>query len=154
VLLPILIPSFISFALIRLSLATRSSRARIKLLEEDESSSQKLINTLGHLEKEVESAVVDIIEDTIFPLTAASEPQTPVGEEEQPTGKREVALLTPTQRKLVTLLNRLPGLKKELAFIHPARNSHAIIICRDVKRFEAHKQGEGVVRHWASVFVV
>lgn len=56
-LLPLLIPTFISLALIRFSLASRSSRARIKALEEKysgESERSKLIHILAELEREVE----------------------------------------------------------------------------------------------------
>ncbi|KAH6915953.1 lipid particle protein [Coprinopsis sp. MPI-PUGE-AT-0042] len=56
-LLPLLIPTFLSLALIRFSLASRSSRARIKALEEQysgESERSKLIHILAELEREVE----------------------------------------------------------------------------------------------------
>jgi hypothetical protein len=52
-----LIPTFLSLALIRFSLASRSSRARIKALEEQysgESERSKLIHILAELEREVE----------------------------------------------------------------------------------------------------
>ena len=62
-------------------------------------------------------------------------------------------ILTPLQRKIAAALNKLP-LKKEQVYIHSVRNSHAIIVCRDVKRFELHRQGEGVVRHWADHFIL
>jgi hypothetical protein len=50
------------------------------------------------------------------------------------------------------LLNRLP-LKKECAYFPSARNSHTVIICRDVKNFEAHRAGKGVVRQYWAKFV-
>ena len=56
-LLPLLIPTFVSLALIRFSLASRSSRARIKALEEQysgESERSKLIHILAELEREAE----------------------------------------------------------------------------------------------------
>ncbi|KAF9500073.1 DUF676-domain-containing protein [Pleurotus eryngii] len=66
--LPLLIPVGISLAIIRLSLDSRSSRARIRLLEESAKSEkterQKLIHIIAQLEQEVEGAVVDIIDDT------------------------------------------------------------------------------------------
>ena len=63
-------------------------------------------------------------------------------------------VLSDVQKKIVAWLNTLPGLKKELAFIHPVRNAHAVIISRDVKRFPSHRQGEGVIRHWADHFII
>ena len=55
---------------------------------------------------------------------------------------------------MAAVLNALPQLKKELAYIPNVRNSHAIIIARDIKNFEFHKMGEGVLRHWADAFVM
>ncbi|KAJ7890560.1 DUF676-domain-containing protein [Mycena olivaceomarginata] len=151
--LPILIPVFISLAVVRLSLAARSSRARIRLLESDASSTQKLAHILAQLEKQVENAVVDLIDDDTH---AAGEP---VADPERALSKKrrsppqELPILTPTQHRIAVWLNRLP-LKKERAYFPEVLNSHAIIICRDVKRFEMHRQGEGVVRHWADSFVM
>ena len=68
--------------------------------------------------------------------------------------QKENLVLSDVQKKIVAWLNTLPGLKKERAFIHPVRNSHAVIISRDVKRFPGHKQGEGVIRHWADHFII
>jgi len=147
VLLPILIPLGISFAVYRLSMATRSSRARIKSLESDQSST--LFSTLAHLEKQVEDAVADVIDDP----SPTCEEDSPSGAEEPPL-LPEQPILTPLQRKMITSLNKLPNLKKEAAFITSVRNSHAVIVCRDVKRFSAHKRGEGIIRHWADSFIL
>lgn len=136
----------ISLIVINLSMATRSSRARIRLLESDESNKGKLIHILADLEHDVESAVVDFI-DNPDPTPSRSA-----------FGKKvklpsEQPILTPLQRKIAASLNKLP-IKKELAYIENVRNSHAVIVCRDVKRFEGHKVGEGVVRHWATSFIL
>ncbi|KAJ3721366.1 hypothetical protein DFJ43DRAFT_1094831 [Lentinula guzmanii] len=79
---------------------------------------------------------------------------------------KNAPLLTPLQRTICARLNTLPGLKKEIAFIDdslnptsqstkrsrktkavliPIRNSHAPIVSRDVRNFEHHRIGEGVV---------
>lgn len=63
-------------------------------------------------------------------------------------------LLTTTQLKIIASLNSIPQLKKELAYFGNFRNAHAVIVCRDMKRFKAHAAGEGVVRHWADQFVL
>ncbi|KAJ7180653.1 DUF676-domain-containing protein [Mycena filopes] len=156
--LPLLIPTFISLAIIRLSLAARSSRARIKLLENDASNTQKLIHILAQLERQMEEAVVDLIEnDNGDGADAITDPERALGtvQEKRKHIKppQEQPILTPTQRRCAELLNRLP-IKKERAFFPDVRNSHAVIICRDVKRFEMHREGAGIVRHWASSFIL
>jgi hypothetical protein len=55
---------------------------------------------------------------------------------------------------MISSLNALPQLTKHLAYYEHVRNSHAMIVCRDVKRFEFHKKGEGVVKVWAEGFVL
>ena len=62
-------------------------------------------------------------------------------------------VLKPIQHKIAASLNQLP-IEKELAYIPDVVNSHAIIVCRDIKRFETHRVGEGVVRHWAASFIL
>lgn len=62
--------------------------------------------------------------------------------------------LSPAQHSMVEHLNAIPQLKKFMAYIDPMRNSHATIIARDVKNFEYHKRGWGVLRHWADGFVL
>ncbi|KAF4579837.1 hypothetical protein EYR36_001657 [Pleurotus pulmonarius] len=204
--LPVLIPVGISLAIIRLSLDSRSSRARIKLLEESAKSEkterQKLIHIIAQLEQEVEGAVVDIIDDSAAmslepplpencgesgrstPTEQASEEdevlraaiashlaatgdtttQVPVPpparksksrrccskHSDKPSGQPD---LTPLQRTMVSNLNRLP-IVKVLAYFEGTRNSHGVIICRDVDRFEAMRAGAHVVRHWADSLVL
>lgn len=140
-LLPILIPTFITLALTRFTLATRSSKSRIRLLEKEANTSgqQKLIHILADLEKEMEDAVVDLIDNADSgPVDEAS---------------RAHPIISPNHRKIATWLNTLP-IKKELAYFESVRNSHAIIVSRDVKRFEMHKLGEPVIRHWADSFII
>ncbi|KAJ6591588.1 DUF676-domain-containing protein [Mycena vulgaris] len=145
--LPLLIPAVLSLVIIRLSLAARSSRARIKLLENDASNTQKLIHVLAQLEKQVEHAVVDFIDQEAGEPVSDPERAGTRGE------RKEQPILTPTQRRIAAALNRLP-LKKERAYFPLARNSHAVIICRDVRNFDAHRAGEGILRHWADSFIV
>ncbi|KAG5645713.1 hypothetical protein DXG03_005408 [Asterophora parasitica] len=212
-LLPLLVPVALSLVVVRFTLASRSSRARIRLLEEDQLNGQKLINILAALEDEVEDAVVDLVIDHSpdeSQATSSSSPSTgkregsphPISndlilvakidmiEEGSATpdtesssgattpiptalatsapssssstigGKKKKAkhppeqpILTPVQRKIAGWLNQLP-LRKELAYFPDLRNSHATIVCRDVKRFEAHRRGEGIIRHWAASFIL
>ncbi|KAG9045645.1 hypothetical protein FS837_005922 [Tulasnella sp. UAMH 9824] len=66
--------------------------------------------------------------------------------------KQNQPLLTETQRRIISNLNTLPNLKKVYVFIDGVRNSHATIICRDIKNFSFHRRGEGVLRYLADQF--
>lgn len=127
------------------------------------------MHIIGRLEREVEEAVVDMFDgadagagagtDTHASTPSSSAPTLAVAATDSPKSEAEAPrepglVLNETQRKLVTWLNTLPGLKKELAFIDPVRNAHGTIIARDVKRFPSHKIGEGVLRHWADHFII
>ncbi|KAG6829371.1 hypothetical protein H0H87_011607 [Tephrocybe sp. NHM501043] len=170
--LPVLIPVVLSLVAVRFSLATRSSRERIRLLEEDKTNSEKLIDILAELEDDVEHAVADLVIDNpadsqpisvdvnsasssavSLPLDASSAKKEKKCKTKSRDKKAEQPNLTPGQVKAAGWLNQLP-IKKELAFFSDVRNSHAMIVCRDVKRFEAHRRGEGVLRHWAASFVL
>lgn len=147
VLLPILFPTFISLAIVRFSIASRHSRERVKLLEaEDASTTQRLIHIIGQLEREIEDIVIDIVEDPNVPI--------PSQQGSTKKSKKNTPRLSPAQRKMAAVLNALPQLKKERAFIPNMRNSHATIVARDVENFEFHKIGEGVLKHWADAFVM
>ncbi|KAJ3515181.1 hypothetical protein NLJ89_g1925 [Agrocybe chaxingu] len=143
-LLPILIPTFVSLALMRFLLASHHSRKRVKELELEvhTSGQQKLQHILAELEREMEEAVVEFIDNPDPSPTYQSE-----------DSKKAHPIITPTHQRIASWLNTLP-IKKELGFFPTVANSHGMIICRDVKRFEVHKLGEGVVRHWADSFVL
>ncbi len=178
---PVLIPLVFSLIITRLALASRASRSRIKLLEKDESRTERLVHVIGRLEREMEGVAIDMFDSPGSPRSpgtpavssaASSEPNlfsppetsthAAADSEANPHGssapaadaKKPEVVLSEVQRRIVRSLNTLPGLKKELAFIHPVRNAHAVIICRDVKRFPSHRQGEGVIRHWADHFII
>jgi hypothetical protein len=174
--LPILIPSFLTLVIVRLSLDARSSRSRIRLLEKDETYRERLAHVVGDLEKHVEDVVADYMEDVVGPSSAEtlvlSSPPADASasaslsvdkvtktrrrlDDSSPSVSAAARpTVTPLQRKIVASLNTLPNLKKELAYIHPLMNSHAVIIARDVKKFPHHEQGHGVLRHMADNFVM
>jgi hypothetical protein len=129
---------------LRFSLATRSSRARIKVLEaEVQGGGRKtLLNLVDQLEMEMEEAVVDLIDDP-----------NPSPMYQPPSVSKAHPIISPTHKIIASWLNKLP-INKELAFFPAIRNAHAIIISRDVKRFEIHRQGESVIRHWANSFIL
>jgi hypothetical protein len=143
---PALILLLISTLLIYLPFGAYYSRARIRLLEKDESNQSTLIKVLAELEQNVEDAVVNIM-DNPGALQSAS---VAISELKVPTEK---SALTPLQQQIAASLNTLP-IKKHLAYIDNVLNSHAVIVCRDVSRFEIHRAGEGVVRHWATSFIL
>lgn len=154
----------------RLSLSSHSSRARLKQFEKEDSNTQRLVHVLAKLERQVEDVVADLIDDaTASPVAASaatlpSSPEPGLTRTDSKSGlaaqsdanapRPQHVVLSDLQLKLVASLNTLPKLKKELAFIHPVRNSHSAIISRDVKHFAFHKMGEGVLRHWADHFVI
>lgn len=136
-LLPFLaIPAF-SFLLYRLSVHSKGSEARIKLLESDESYPKKLISIFKELEQEIESAAADMVNN-------------PEGEPYPIADPSLHPVITSTQKKMARWLNQLP-FQKNLAFFPRVRNSHAVIVHKD--GIPQHKQGESVVRHWADHFV-
>ncbi|KAG2011830.1 lipid particle protein [Coprinopsis cinerea AmutBmut pab1-1] len=148
--LPVLIPTVISIALVRFTLASHSSRARIKALEKEsrsspssssESQQQRLVHILAELEQQMEGTIADILDDP-NPTPSYRPPVPKIRQGAHP-------ILTPHQRKIVGWLNTLP-MEKTLAFFPDVRNAHAMIISRDVKRFPAHRLGEKVIRHWAN----
>jgi len=65
---------------------------------------------------------------------------------------REQSLLTEEQKKMVRSLNTVPNMKKYRALFAEVRNSHAIIISRDPRRFEIHEKGVEILTHWAERF--
>ncbi|ESK84109.1 lipid particle protein [Moniliophthora roreri MCA 2997] len=149
--LPILIPVILALTVIRLSRDARSSRARIKELEKDATHGQSLARVLAQLEREVEGAVVELMDEAGSGSTSTlqgTEISIKVGKK-----SKEPAALSPLQHKIAEQLNTLP-LKKELAFIDGVFNSHGTIIMRDVKRFPFQIAGEGVVRHWADSLII
>ncbi|KAH9039344.1 DUF676-domain-containing protein [Lactarius pseudohatsudake] len=145
VLIPILLPIILILVLIRISISSYHSRSRIRLLEsEDASATQRLVHVFGQLERRVEDIVADMADD---PATLVPSPN---GNQAAKVALR----VTPAQRRMVAALNTLPQLKKERAFITDVINSHATIIARDIKNYEFHKIGEGVLRHWADAFIL
>jgi hypothetical protein len=122
---------------------SRSSRARVKQLEQEAHTAgrEKLADILAQLELEVEEAVID--------NPVSSSPLYQPSKE----SSRAYPILTPNHKKIVNWLNLLP-IKKEIAYFPGVRNSHAMIVCRDIKNFEFHRQGEVVLRHWANSFIL
>lgn len=177
--LPVLVPLVLVAVPTRFALSSRSSHARVKLLEgDDESMGKRLIGAWKSLESGIEDVVEEMVEDSMPASFSASHTQEP----EQPNASALSALasapepkpkrcgiknddgtpalpksqpqLTPAQHRMIANLNSLPNMKKTFAFIHPTRNSHAIIVCRSPTRVSEHRKGEGLLRFWAAAMVL
>ncbi|KAJ3713816.1 putative serine esterase-domain-containing protein [Lentinula raphanica] len=138
--MPLLIPTAITLVLVRLSLASRSSKARITLMEtEDESGRRSLAQALADLERQVEDAVAEMV-DNPDPSPSLGVPQ---------LHRSAHPILSPLQKTICARLNSIPHLQKERAFISGMRNAHSTIISREPKIWDKNGVGLGVLRHWA-----
>ncbi|KAJ3804413.1 putative serine esterase-domain-containing protein [Lentinula lateritia] len=181
--LPLLVPLAFVLVFIRFTRATSRSRVRIRGLEDRFSgldnqhhtngvqSLVQMIQAIEHrVERVIEDAVVDTIDDPVGSGRISANPSgasTPLYDDrttaysppsEPPKSSKNSPLLTPLQHTIAARLNTLPGLIKEIAFIDsfhpiPIRNAHAPIVSRDVRNFEHHKIGEGVLRCWVEGLV-
>ena len=165
-LLPILIPALFVLVLTRLSLETSRSRKRIKLLEKDESATERLVHVFQQFEHGVEEAMIEIMgaERPVEPSITSPPPEMEeamsggdIPFSIQATGSDSTTkqpMITPEQKQMIAALNSLPQLKKYMAYFPNVRNAHGPIVCRDVKKYPHHKMGEGVLRHWADHFTL
>ncbi|EGN96759.1 hypothetical protein SERLA73DRAFT_57876 [Serpula lacrymans var. lacrymans S7.3] len=152
-LLPLLLPTFISLVLVRLSLAAHHSRSRLKSLEANSLNGETLIHIIAKLESQLEGAVAEFYDD---PQTSPRGPspalETPESKAKSKS-KSHLPIFTPVQLRCIEHLNKIPQLKKERTFFKDVRNSHAIIVCRDIN-IKQHLEGEGILKHWADNFVL
>ncbi|KAF9008075.1 putative serine esterase-domain-containing protein [Cyathus striatus] len=145
--IPFVTPIVVPLALLHFSLAARSSRARIRHLENEEpGAGQRLANILADLEKEVEDATINLVDSSNGEASSSKE-------EILAKSKPEHPILSPAQRKMAAWLNALP-VTKVLVYFPDMQNAHAMIVCRDLKQVESQRRGEGVIRHWARAFVL
>ena len=93
----------------------------------------------------MEEAVVDLIDNPV--------PSSYLSTSSKESSRAQQPILSPNHKRIVNWLNLIP-IKKNLAYFPGIRNSHAVIVCRDVERFEFHRQGEGLIRHWANSFIL
>ena len=160
-----------------MSLETSRSRKRIKLLEKDESAAERLVHIFQHLERNVEKAVIEMMDaehpgpanspEPSEPSITSPPPESDQLEESANGGDIPFEMqasasdtltkqptITPEQKQMIAALNALPRLKRYMAYFPNVRNAHAPIICRDVKNFPHHRRGEGVLRHWIDHFAL
>lgn len=93
------------------------------------------------------------------PSPSVSSDDEPVGETKGLCKRKRAAetetrpILSDLQLKIIDQLNTL-SLNKYAAYFPGVFSSHAVIISRDIKRFEFHAQGHGVLKHWADHFIL
>ncbi|KAJ3813703.1 hypothetical protein F5876DRAFT_62942 [Lentinula aff. lateritia] len=156
-LFPIIIPVVIVLLPITLALNTRSSGFRVKSLERASMSAQEklaqIFATLDHTMMDMpEQPTPNNTSTSTTPdttSTVAEVKTTPILRKQPMT--TITSNLSAAQQRMVVDLNQLP-VRKHSTWIHPTRNSHAIIICREKDQFPGHALGEGVLRHWADHF--
>ncbi|KIM52464.1 hypothetical protein SCLCIDRAFT_32638 [Scleroderma citrinum Foug A] len=156
-LLPFLIPAFLSLLIVKFTIASKKSRARLQILETD-SARERLSHIIAKLERKIETAMLDAYEEPglLFSIDPPSRPSGQLIPRATVTGLeascRAISHFSPGQLKCLENLNRIPRLRKTLAFIADVENSHPLIVCRSDVKIEHHRKGEGVLRHWADYF--
>lgn len=180
-LLPVIIPMVLVLVPTKFALSTRSSDARVKLLEgDDESMTRRLVTLWAQVEKGMEDAVEDVVEETILPAAShltttgdAADSTSTLAEDpvytssSGSTGKlpstqrpavvvepKSQPLLTPAQHRMIANLNSLPNVTKHVAFFYPVRNAHGMVVCRSVTAYTEHRKGEGVLRSLADGMIL
>lgn len=145
-LLPITVLVFFAIIFGRLYIESNASRARIRILEADQSRIQSF---RAHFREAREN-----VERLIDHVTHPDNP--PVSSTESRPWKLWPAepYLSPVQLQMADSLNSIPHLTKKFAFIDGVMNSHAVIVARDRKNHPFQEIGMGVIRHWADHFVL
>ncbi|KAG8951940.1 hypothetical protein FRC03_012300, partial [Tulasnella sp. 419] len=174
--IPFLYPPLVAAVVIAFSINVVRSRRRIKLLESSGKGSRNtMVELFRTVERDMEDVVVEMM-DAEGPVTDDPYPPPPsptsllkpqLGNENQDQKLYPVSLppwsdqfdkpedqpsLSDAQKRMISNLNTIPHLKKHFVFIDNVRNSHATIVCRDIKAFSFHRRGEGVLRHYADHF--
>ncbi|KAI6096917.1 hypothetical protein EDD16DRAFT_626343 [Pisolithus croceorrhizus] len=155
--LPVLLPTFVSILLVRFSISSKKSRARLQSLEADASAEERLAHVCSCQARERARGCrvrrvrgpqrPHIRQPTAWKLRSSEArfrrgDGTPVG----------VGIpFTTSQLRSIGNLNEIPQLKKTFAFLEDIFDSHAVIICR-LPKYEHNWKGECVLRHWADQF--
>jgi hypothetical protein len=133
-----------------------SSHERIRRLESDASLRHQLVHVLAELEKKMDDKIVDVVE--LENSTSKSANHKAVEQHSTPRLILEKSaaeqFFTEPQKDIVKLLNALPNLKKEIAFIDIPPSAHAALICRDMGKYKFSDAGKGILQHWADNFII
>ncbi|KIM26151.1 hypothetical protein M408DRAFT_330730 [Serendipita vermifera MAFF 305830] len=178
--LPLLVPVGVTAIYVKLTVDSHKSRKRIRRLEAEESSKDRLANVLKRTDMGMENAVAQLIEGAgekeESPLKSAknraqlhtqstsasgsSGGGTPplaqiVGQDRSPAGSKAPGgpAFSPMQLKAIDSLNQLPFNKYVACFPH-VFSSHHIIVSRDLRKQPSHEQGLPVLQHWADHFIL
>ena len=146
-LMPVLLPSFLVYLITRFLIQSRYSRQRIRAMV-----SKGDLSTLEGQLRRVGLALEDTFEEiaeVAFP--ADGDIGGDLGPDLADAAATD-ALLTPAQKRMTDNFNSIPGLRKHLVYLPMERNSHATIICRDIRR-DAHQKGLEILNWWSARFV-
>ncbi|KAF5356619.1 hypothetical protein D9758_008201 [Tetrapyrgos nigripes] len=140
--------------------SSRASRRRVSVLQKEmhaeESFIERMKSFTASIGEQIEEVAEDVVEQTL-PLSGCSSAEANTKTLTQAPGSSKSKIrveLSPSQRKMARNLNQLANLQKHLVWIHPTRNSHAAIICREELQIPGHKVGRGVLEHWTDHFAL
>jgi hypothetical protein len=183
-LIPLLIPIGITGVFIKLALDSSKSRKRLKLLEKDENFKDRLVNALRKMDKDMENAIVELIDEVCEEEESAAgnianKAQIEIQSDPKdrsvsgsPSSSSTVAKITgeshlpadapvaPGAPVFSDMQLRIISTLNDLPFNKYAAcfpgvfSSHAVIVSRDRKRFAFHVQGEPVLQHFADHFIL
>jgi hypothetical protein len=143
---------------ITFSVQSQRSRQRIKAMRAktglaDRTARMQRVGIRERIEAAVEEVMVAVDEadaPTPTPSSPSGGPAKPVAVWMSTDPQDPV--MTPAQLRMIANLDSIAHLRKHYAYFPKARNSHAVIVCRDPKQFPAHEEGRIVLRHWADGF--
>ncbi|WWC87476.1 uncharacterized protein L201_002365 [Kwoniella dendrophila CBS 6074] len=150
---PLLIPFVLVYLAGAITLHNFHSRKRIRSHRDSAErqpllvlSSTSLADTVGSATKELQ----DTLADSVRPSTSLDGTSTPPLSDPVEHSKIAPLLLTPAQKLMIRNMNgAIPHAQRVVSWFPWAYNSHAMLICRDTKRFPWQEDGRGVVRTWA-----
>nr|ODN96630.1 lipid particle protein [Cryptococcus depauperatus CBS 7855] len=152
-LFPVMLPLIIILILARQSLDSSRSKRRLQQLAKTSNpaeyqptsasglSIQKLREIIRHIERELESDLIQNAEGPSFETIKTKVPPQEVTIKVQ---------LKDSQLRMAYWLNTLP-LRKYLSWWPEVANAHATAIVRDPHLFPAHERGRGMLKLWAKV---
>ncbi|KAK6906990.1 hypothetical protein I203_100979 [Kwoniella mangroviensis CBS 8507] len=149
---PLLLPFVLVYLAGAITLHNFHSRKRIQSHRDSLDRQPLLVSSSSSLATAIEnvtSELRDTLSDSVRPSTSIDGISTPPLSEPVEHSKTAPLLLTPAQKAMIRNLNEaIPHAERVIAWFPWAYNSHAMLICRDTKRFPWQEDGRGVVRRW------
>ncbi|WVW79800.1 hypothetical protein I302_101770 [Kwoniella bestiolae CBS 10118] len=150
---PLLLPFVLVYLAGAITLHNFHSRKRIRSHRDSLDRQPLLVPSSTSLADTMESAtqeIRDTLSNSVRPSTSIDGTSTPPLSDPVEHGTSAPLLLTPAQKLMISNLNdAIPHAERVIAWFPWAYNSHAMLICRDTKRFPWQEDGRGVVRKWA-----